>query len=227
MQPHGWTALPATAPAPTQTAALVEERQVLFILLRSSLWEEGEQSSGSPEGITHTLPTAHLGSAGPSCLWQQRCGGITASSCVTVPCLCWDTAAVVQVCCKPFNGQQAATDTELQDSPGGLQLWSCSHSGCIPYPSMSCSHRGQEQRSSYPISSALSEEEEYRKLQIFSAAFPPCPSVIAIGGFLSLFLDASEQRIGSFPWVFAAGRIILALELDQRPTEGSTEGLST
>lgn len=118
MQPHGWTALPATAPALTQTAALVEEQQVPFILLRSSPWEEEEQSSGSPEGITPTLPTAHLGSAGPSCLWQQHCGGITASSCVTVPCLCWDTAAVVQVCCKPFNGQQAATDTEPQDSPG-------------------------------------------------------------------------------------------------------------
>lgn len=42
-----------------------------------------------------------------------------------------------------------------------------------------------------------------------------------------MFTDASEQRIGSFPWVFAAGRIILALELDQRPTKGSTEGLST
>lgn len=131
MKPHGWTALSTTAPALTQTAALVEEPQVLLILLRSSLWEEDEQSSGSPEGITPALPTAHLGSAGPSCLWQQHCGGITASSCalVTVPWLCWDTAAVVQVCCKPFNGQHATTDSEPQDSPGGLQLWSCSHSG--------------------------------------------------------------------------------------------------
>lgn len=210
MQPHGWTAQPAPPPALTQTAALVEEPQVLLILLGSSLWEEKGQSSGSPEGIT---PRIACGSSW--ILWSQL---FVAAALLLLTALAITTTVVASLppAISPCPGDcplallghcgsvlspprtlqpLAARNTELQGSPGRLQLQSCSGSGCILRPPMACSQHGSARRSSYPISSALSEEKEYKMLQNFPAAFSPCPSVIAIGGFLSLLLDASKRIV--------------------------------
>lgn len=190
MQTHGWTAQPATPPALTRTAALAEEPQVRLNLLGSSLREKEERRRQLRR--CHELPVAQFGSSGPSSTTaphrschQNRCGGITASGrvSVTVPWLCWDTAAMVQICHKPFSPRQPGT-------PGSPR-----NSDCTLHPSTACSQRGRARRSSYPISLAVSKEKEYKMLQNFPAAFSPCPSVIAIGSFLSLLLDASQRPV--------------------------------
>jgi len=158
------------------------------------------------------------------CHHHSHCGGITASSrtLVTVSWLCWDTAAVVHLL-QALEPQQAAADTGPQGRPGGLHLQSCSGSGCILHLSMVCSQRGRAWRSSYPISSVLSEEKEYKTLHIFPAVLFPSYLLLQLEiSFPCSWMPLNEL----FPWIFALGRTILALELDQRPMEGNTEGLS-
>lgn len=158
----------------------------------------------------HALPVAHLGSSGPSCLWQQHYCSSPLSplqppwwhhrlqpsrrALVTVPWLCRDAAAVFRVRHEHFNPQQPRTPN-CRAVLGDCSSRTAWVTVVFSIHSMQRSQHERAQRSSYPISSVLSEEKEYKKLQNFPAAFSPCPSVIAIGGFLSLLLDASERIV--------------------------------
>lgn len=180
-------------------------RCCLLSLKLQLLWRNRKSSSSSSDPLCrrkrsraqaaqkaplHALPVAHLGSSGPSCLWQQHYCSSPLSplqppwwhhrlqpshrALVTVPRLCRDTAAVFRVCHEHFNPQQPRTPN-CRAVLGDCSSRTAWVTVVFSIHSMQCSQHERAQRSGYPISSVLSEKKRVQKATKFPCCIFPLP----------------------------------------------------
>lgn len=179
MQPQGRTAQPALPPAPNCSSC-----GGTF----SSSWSHlcGRKRSRAPAALKaspHALLIVDLlvpalcegGTTAPhrsrhhSHLWWHRCRQLCPGDSPLGPLALPSSKSPAN----PSTPSRQPPATERQGSPRGLQLLG---RGCIRHPSVARSQQGRARSSSYPISSALSEEKKKKSTKSYKISllrFPP------------------------------------------------------